>query len=104
MPLQWRNEIWQSLEEGAGKRCSECAQGLDTQSALSDEVWERGVVAGREENAVGGRDMLLKPGSNPQPLDSERSVQVALQESWSTGANLTLIRSVEVELDHLSYH
>ena len=25
MPLQWRNSIWQSLEEGAGKRCSECA-------------------------------------------------------------------------------
>ena len=24
MPLQWRNQIWQSLEEGAGKRCSEC--------------------------------------------------------------------------------
>ena len=23
MPLQWRNQIWQSLEEGAGKRCSE---------------------------------------------------------------------------------
>ena len=26
MPLQWRNHIWQSLEEGAGKRCSECDQ------------------------------------------------------------------------------
>jgi len=25
VPLQWRNQIWQSLEEGAGKRCSECA-------------------------------------------------------------------------------
>ena len=24
MPLQWRHQIWQSLEEGAGKRCSEC--------------------------------------------------------------------------------
>ena len=23
MPLQWRNQIWQSLEEGAGERCSE---------------------------------------------------------------------------------
>ena len=22
--IQWRNQIWQSLEEGAGKRCSEC--------------------------------------------------------------------------------
>ena len=26
MPLQWRNQIWHSLEEGAGKRCSECDQ------------------------------------------------------------------------------
>ena len=26
MPVQWRNQIWQSLEEGAGKRCSECGQ------------------------------------------------------------------------------
>ena len=25
VPLLWRNQIWQSLEEGAGKRCSECA-------------------------------------------------------------------------------
>ena len=24
MSLQWRNQIWQSLEEGAGKRCWEC--------------------------------------------------------------------------------
>ena len=24
MPLLWRNQFWQSLEEGAGKRCSEC--------------------------------------------------------------------------------
>ena len=25
MPLQWRNQIWQSLEESAKKRCSERA-------------------------------------------------------------------------------
>ena len=25
VPLQWRNQICQNLEEGAGKRCSECA-------------------------------------------------------------------------------
>ena len=29
MPLQWRNKIWQSLEEGAGKRCSECDSAND---------------------------------------------------------------------------
>ena len=27
MPLQWLNQCWQSLEEGAGKRCSECGKG-----------------------------------------------------------------------------
>ena len=26
VPLQWRNKIWQSLEEGAGKRCPECGR------------------------------------------------------------------------------
>ena len=26
VPLQWRNHFWQSLEEGAGKRCLECAE------------------------------------------------------------------------------
>ena len=29
--LQWRNQIWQSLEEGAGKRCSECGVSVDSQ-------------------------------------------------------------------------
>ena len=29
VPLQWRNQIWQSLEEGAGKRCSECDRAVD---------------------------------------------------------------------------
>ena len=33
MPLQWRNQIWQSLEEGAGKRCSESALSLDNRAA-----------------------------------------------------------------------
>ena len=27
-PLQWRNQFWQSLEEGAGKRCWECGASL----------------------------------------------------------------------------
>ena len=26
MPLQWRNQFWHSLEEGAEKRCSECGK------------------------------------------------------------------------------
>ena len=35
--VQWRNQIWQSLEEGAGKRCSasECESKTHTVNALS---------------------------------------------------------------------
>ena len=29
MPLQWRNQFWQSLEEGDGKRCLECVERVD---------------------------------------------------------------------------
>ena len=29
MPLQWRNQFWQRLEEGDGKRCSECVERVD---------------------------------------------------------------------------
>ena len=29
MPLQWRNQFLQSLEEGAGKQCSECVTNYD---------------------------------------------------------------------------
>ena len=34
MPLQWRNQFWQSLEEVAGKRCSECGCELESRSWL----------------------------------------------------------------------
>ena len=33
VPPQWRNQIWQSLEEGAGKRCSECGSRHPSTSA-----------------------------------------------------------------------
>ena len=29
VPLQWRNQFWQSLEEGTGKRCLECGPVCD---------------------------------------------------------------------------
>ena len=32
MPLQWRNQFWQSLEEGVGKRCSERATSTSSRS------------------------------------------------------------------------
>ena len=33
MPLQWRNQFWQSLEEGAGNRRSECVDSVSIASA-----------------------------------------------------------------------
>ena len=38
MPLQWRNQIWQSLEEDAGKRCSECAERTQSRDVLAGIV------------------------------------------------------------------
>ena len=35
VPLKWRNQIWQSLEERAGKRCSECAQYVVTTTSTN---------------------------------------------------------------------
>ena len=32
MPHHWRDQIWLSLEEGAGKRCSECAANRHSQT------------------------------------------------------------------------
>ena len=38
MPLQWRNQIWQSLEEGAGKQWSECARDGQFDPALTMDL------------------------------------------------------------------
>ena len=43
MPLQWSNRVWQSLEECAGKRCSECDKGPRTSAAdVCEPVWPNG--------------------------------------------------------------
>ena len=46
--LQWCNQFWQNLEEGAGKRCSECVE-----------------VGGGEEKwrGRGGADFCIKMGN-----------------------------------------
>ena len=36
--FQWRNQIWQSVEEGAGKRCSECDHGLVSLTEVCDPL------------------------------------------------------------------
>ena len=43
MPVQWRYQIWQSLEEGAGKRCSECGVGAEAPEGSERRgLWEKG--------------------------------------------------------------
>ena len=38
VPFQWRNQFWQSLEEGAGNRCSECGALVISAQLSSDAV------------------------------------------------------------------
>ena len=59
MPLQWCNQIWQSLEEGAGKRCSErgtscvCSGWLRTVRARGTTRRRRGVRSAGQETSGG---------------------------------------------------
>ena len=52
MPLQWRNQIWQSLEEGAGKRGSECAPGFDVLSTGQGHTGQDEDCKDREQLSV----------------------------------------------------
>ena len=54
MPLQRRNQMWQSLEEGVGKRCSEYGGEGDPLSRWEEEtgvkeVWSLTSVEGGED-------------------------------------------------------
>ena len=40
VPLQWRNQLWRSLEEGAGERCSECDLALQWRNQLWQSLEE----------------------------------------------------------------
>ena len=70
MPLQWRNQIWQSLEEGAGKRARNVGRGISGE--LKEEVGERGWTGGGSGGGVGcsggwgggGRAAGVKPVLN----------------------------------------
>ena len=48
MPLQWRDQFWQSLEEGAGKWCSECGVSLHPAGDLEVGRGEGGEIWGGE--------------------------------------------------------
>ena len=45
--LQWCNQFWQNLEEGAGKRCSECVE-----VGGGEEKWPGGGGGGGEISAL----------------------------------------------------
>ena len=50
MPLQWRNQLWRSLEEGAGERCSECDVALSGVTSCG-RVWRK--VSESDARSVG---------------------------------------------------
>ena len=52
MPLQWRNYIWQSLEEGAGKQCSECAFSCQRGQPAAGTAAEDGGLKARDGSAL----------------------------------------------------
>ena len=49
---QWRNQIWQSLEEGAGKRCSECETAPAATVQLRDNLWREELGPGMSSTPV----------------------------------------------------
>ena len=79
MPLQWRNQIWQSLEEGAGKRCSECDQ-YPNHTECADRVGGR--LRGVKECPFSG---VTKPGRvwRKVPESGARSVPPTLDDHCS---------------------
>ena len=63
--LQWRNQIWQSLEEGAGKQCSEC--GCIVHNAKQGQKSVEKPTSGRVDDCV--------HDYNPNPRFKERTFQ-----------------------------
>ena len=69
MPLQWRNQIWQSLEEGAGKRCLECGYRYDVSRKTSDSTTRdccpslSEVIESGEETVIWGERVVVIKGS-----------------------------------------
>ena len=78
MPLQWHNQIWQSLEEGAGKRCSECDTMLHC-FQLQERLQQRREA--RKRAALDSRQEELRMESSPMPDSVPRSDSVSTMSS-----------------------
>ena len=92
MPHQWRNQIWQSLEEGAGKRCSECEFGVVYKNALYAVVVSCGFLRGKSGGQklvrveTGGEGLRGRVAGVRAPLwtmTSESDVLVAAETAKS---------------------
>ena len=81
MPLQWRNQFWQSLEEGAGKQCSECGFSpphLHMQPALQCSGFRRsphGLGSVGQESRGAPSDTATLQGSDPTLQESGPTLQ-----------------------------
>ena len=107
---QWRNQFWQSLEEGAGKRCSECGKSsvsVANRVCASDVVvtsyplassthteWTRRVRSGVLRRA---HKILLLGGeataAHPEVVDED--------VGWVAGEFTTAGRGGEAQVSHL---
>ena len=72
MPLQWHNQIWMSLEEGAGKRRSECSTISDNSRPEKADIrvwgyiWQQQTTKGRHQRVDG----TISDNSRPEKADS----------------------------------
>ena len=75
MPLQWRNQIWQSLEEGAGKRCSECVMAPDifqTADCAAATTSSRPSLSERPTPSSNGHSTQSQKANRKDPAASDR--------------------------------
>ena len=80
MPLLLRNQIWQSLEEGAGKRCSLSGSRFWC-TGVAESIaanWEMSVEISTE------RDVKAGPGLRTTPSDRvAESEKELVKQRWS---------------------
>ena len=106
IPLQWRwrNQFWQSLEEGAGKRCSECAQTPKLQALVCDILPSTTAVfsyaigsrklSANEQFFVGAQTVV----SLLQTTEINQGVSFIAANKVYTSTNKTTIVWIETEL------
>ena len=85
MPLQWRNQIWQSLEEGAGKRCSECEGDCDRQGEGEKPPDLKNATTSKYAALV-----VVKVDCTPLPTEAQRQMSQEGIESVAMSGQVCL--------------